>query len=102
MARLHPALDHGVSRGELDAAAAKLAASAPALTDDQLLVGVMKIVAMVSAGGCDAHTGAYVWGGGMYAVDSLPLRLWAFDEGLVVVDALSPYRKLIGWRASTR
>ena len=98
---MHPALDHGVSRGELDAAAAKLAASASALTDDQLLVGVMRIVAMVSANGCDAHTGAYVWGGGTYAVDSLPLRLWAFDEGLVVVDALPPYRELIGWRIDT-
>ena len=101
MARLHPALDHGISRGELDAAAAKLAASVPASTDDELLVGVMKIVAMVSADGCDAHTGAYVWGGGTYAVDSLPLRLWLFDEGMVVVDALPPYRELIGWRIDT-
>jgi hypothetical protein len=67
-------------------------------TDDQMLVGVMRIVAMVSADGCDAHTGAYVWGGGTYAVDSLPLRLWAFDEGMVIVDALPPYRELIGWR----
>src|SRR4051812_25509311 len=62
MDRLHPQLDHGVSLGALNAAAADLATSAPTLTDDQLLDGLMRVVAMVSRQGCDAHTGAYVWG----------------------------------------
>jgi hypothetical protein len=60
---------------------------------------------MVSAAGCDAHTGAYIWGSGEYPVDSLPLRLWLFpDEAggdgdeVVVVDALAPYQDLIGAR----
>ena len=56
---------------------------------------------MVSARGCDAHTGAYVWGDGSYKVESLPLRLWYFDEGIVVIDALSPYRDLVGSRIDT-
>lgn len=98
MARLHPAVDHGTPRADLDDAVAALSARAAAATDDEMLVGVLRIVAMVSARGCDAHTGAYVWGGGAYPVDSLPLRLWAFEEGMVVVDALPPYRELIGWR----
>ena len=45
---------------------------------------------MVSADGCDAHTGAYVWGNGTYPLDSMPLRLWLFDEGVYIVDALPP------------
>jgi hypothetical protein len=96
MDRLHPRLDHGVSLDQLTAAAADLAAAAATLTDSELLAGVMRIVAMVSSKGCDAHTGAYVWGSGNYPVDSLPLRLWLFGDDVYVVDALDPYRDLIG------
>ena len=76
-------------------------------TDDELLVGVLRIVAMVSASGCDAHTGAYVWGSGTYPVDSLPLRLWLFakddetGDEVVVVDALAPYAAMVGSRIDT-
>jgi hypothetical protein len=98
MAAIHPKLDHGTPTADLDAAAASLSATVPTATDDQLMVGVLRIVAMVSAKGCDAHTGAYVWGAGTYPVDSLPLRLWWFDEGLYIVDALDPYKSLIGSR----
>ena len=101
MAAIHPNLSHSVSRAELEAAVAALSATVDTATDDELLVGVLRIVAMVSAAGCDAHTGAYIWGSGTYAVDSMPLRLWLFpnDTGaveVVVVDALSPYQSLIG------
>jgi len=98
MARLHPALEHSVTRAELDSAVAALSANVPALSDDQLLVGLMRVVALVSLRGCDAHTGLYVWGEGTYPVDSLPLRVWLFDEGVFIVDALPPYRDLIGAR----
>ncbi len=101
MARLHPALDHGTPRADLDAAVAALSGRAPTTTDDEMLVGVLRIVAMVSARGCDAHTGAYVWGDGSYRVESLPLRLWYFDQGIFVIDALPPYRELVGWRIDT-
>lgn len=95
---LHPQLDHGVSIDELNSAVSDLSAQVTTLTDDELMVGVLRIVAMVSAEGCDAHTGAYVWGNGEYPVDSLPLRLWLFDDGVYVVDALPPYEDLIGQR----
>lgn len=107
MAAVHPDLTHGVSRADLDAAVAALSATVDAATDDQLMVGVLRIVAMVSAAGCDAHTGAYVWGTGTYPVDSLPLRLWLFPneagdgDEMVIVDALPPYRALIGSRIDT-
>ncbi len=98
MARIHPKLDHGTSMADLESAVTSLKARVPTATDDAVMVGLLGIVAMVSAAGCDAHTGAYVWGGGGYPVDSMPLRLWWFDEGLYVVDALDPYRDLIGSR----
>ncbi len=106
MAGIHPDLTHGASRADLDAAVAALSATVDTATDDQLMVGVLRIVAMVSAAGCDAHTGAYIWGSGTYPVDSLPLRLWLFanedeEEEVVVVDALAPYRDLIGSRIDT-
>ncbi|MBI2780197.1 MAG: hypothetical protein HYX55_00180 [Chloroflexi bacterium] len=101
MAAIHPNLTHGVSRADLDAAGAALAATVETATDDQLMVGVLRIVAMVSKAGCDAHTGAYIWGSGTYPVDSMPLRLWLFGDEVVVVDALPPYRGLIGSRIDT-
>ena len=102
MAAIHRNLTHGTSRAALDAAVAALSAKVGTSSDDELLVGVLRIVAMVSAAGCDAHTGAYVWGSGTYPLDSLPLRLWLFpgDDGItdevVVVDALAPYRAVVG------
>jgi hypothetical protein len=100
MDRLHPDLGHGTPVADLNAAVASLLADAPTLTDDQLMVGVLRVVAMVSARGCDAHTGAFIWGTGTYPVESLPLRLWLFPteqaDSLVIVDALPPYQDLIG------
>jgi len=96
MAGIHPSLYHGVSEQALADAVAAASASAATATDDQLLDSVLRIVAMVSAGGCDAHTGAYLWGTGTYPLDTLPLRLWLFGEQLVIVDALPPYQRLIG------
>ena len=98
MDRLHPKLDHGTPLADLSEAAAQLSGRVPELADDEILVGVMRLVAMVSAAGCDAHTGAYVWGEGTYPVTSLPLRLWVFDDGVRIVDALEPQRDLIGAR----
>ena len=96
MDALHPELDHGVSIKELNRQAEALGNTASTSTDDEMMVGVLRIVASVSADGCDGHLGAYVWGTGTYPVDSLPLRLWLFDDGVYVVDALPRYEELIG------
>jgi hypothetical protein len=101
MDAIHPNLTHGTSREALDAAVTELAATIPTATDDELMVGVLRIVAMVSADGCDAHTGAFIWGTGTYPVDSLPLRLWLFGDEVVIVDALAPYQSLVGSRIDT-
>lgn len=99
--RLHPDPYHSTPKATIAAAIAELEASIPTASDDALMVGVMRVIAMVSAAGRDGHTGAYVWGAGRYATHSLPLRLWAFPEGIVVVDALPPYEGLVGRTVAT-
>jgi hypothetical protein len=101
MDRLHPDLDHGTTLEALNAAVDELAVDVPNTSDDELMVGVARIVAMVSADGCDGHTGAFVWGTGTYPVDSLPFRLWLFEDEVVIVDALPPYEDLIDSRIDT-
>jgi hypothetical protein len=101
MDALHPDLEHGVSLEALNAAVDELSAGVEEASDDELMVGVARIAAMVSAEGRDAHTGLYVWGAGTYPVDSLPLRLWLFDDEVVIVDALPPYEDLIDTRIDT-
>jgi hypothetical protein len=98
MERLHKDLYHSVDKQTLADAVAELSATVPTATDDQLLDGVLRVVALVSAGGCDAHTGAYVWGSGSYPLESMPLRLWLFGDDVDVVAALAPYQDLVGKR----
>ena len=101
MEGLHPDLYHGTPRSDLEAAVGAVLATLPTASDDELLVGVLHVVALVSAKGRDGHTGAYVWGSAEYPLHSLPLRLWQFSDGMYVVDALPPYQPLIGQRIST-
>jgi hypothetical protein len=98
---IHPDLDHGTPIASLEAAVATLSEQVPTATDDELMVGVLRIVAMVSAEGCDGHTGAFIWGTGAYAVDSLPFRLWLFENEVVIVDALAPHEDLVGARVDS-
>ena len=99
----HPDLFHGTPRAEIEGAIDALKRRAATATDDELMVGVAHVVALVSAnGGRDAHTGLYPWSpDSRYPVHSLPLRLWLFPDGIHVVDALAPYENLIGARLDT-
>ena len=101
MDRLHPDLTHDVTLDALDDAVGELAGDVPNATDDEVMAGVLGIVGMVSADGCDGHTGAFIWGTGTYPVDSLPFRLWLFEDEVVIVDALPPYEDLIDTRIDT-
>ena len=101
MAAIHPDLFHGTAKATLEAAVEALQATVATANDDELMVGVARIAAMVSAKGRDGHTGLFVWGTGSYPVSSLPLRLWSFSDGLFVVDALPPYQALIGRRVTS-
>ena len=98
MESMHPDLYHGVSEASLREDVARLMAGVPEMNDDEVMTGVLRIVARIGAEGRDGHTGAFVWGTGTYPVTSLPLRLWLFPDGVFVVDALPPYRDLVGSR----
>ena len=97
--QLHPDPFHGTDRATIEAALATLRDSVPTTTDDELLVGLVRAVSLVSAGGRDAHTGLYPWGAGTtYPLTSLPIRLWLFPDGPHVIEALPPYEGLVGRR----
>ena len=50
--------------------------------------------------GRDGHGGIYPWGEGDFGTHLYPLRLYAFSDGIFVVDALPPYGGLIGDRVA--
>ncbi|MEO8462558.1 MAG: hypothetical protein ABI555_05055 [Chloroflexota bacterium] len=99
--RLHPNPFHSSPRTEVVAAVAALRARIATASDDELMTGVVRIFAMISSEGRDAHTGLYPWGGSVYPTHTLPLRLWTFPTGVTIVDALPPYEPLIGRTIST-
>jgi hypothetical protein len=68
------------------------------LNDDELLVETVRLAAMPTWPGRDGHGGIHPWGEGEYGTHLYPLRLYAFSDGIFVVDALTPYRDLIGQR----
>ena len=95
MEAIHPDLFHGVSENAFDAAVDALVADVPDLTDDEVLVGVMRLVAMISSEGRDGHMG--VWPpDNPEAVHRFPIRLWAFPDGLYVTAARQPNERLVG------
>jgi Peptidase family S41 len=93
----HPNAYHSVSREDLHRAADDLAARAPSLRRDQLIVGVMRLTAML--GERDGHSGVFplspVPGQSLRAY---PLRLHRFPDGLYVARADDP--SLVGARVT--
>jgi hypothetical protein len=94
MKQLHPDLYHGVARALFERAARSFVDAAPTLTPEQFLVEVMRIVALPSLRGRDGHSGVFPMHEG--ATHAFPIRLYDFTDGLFVVDALPPYRQLVG------
>jgi hypothetical protein len=96
MERIHPNLFHHVSRTRFRRAAADLAARAPRLGRDQLLVELMRLVAMT--GERDGHMGLFPLAPAhRRPLHLLPVRVWAFPDGFHVL--ASPERpELVGAR----
>ena len=98
MESLHPDLFHGMPRATWRRRVAALERSLPSLRPDQVTVEVMRLVAGVSARGRDGHMGAFPID--ETAPPVLPLRFYLFADGLHVVDAMGPYRRLVGGRVT--
>lgn len=97
MEAIHPDPDHGVPPAELHRAAAELVAELPSLDDDEVLVGIMSLVALVGSDGGDGHMG--VWPpDNPLVVRRYPIRVWEFPDGVFVTAARPPYEDLVGSR----
>jgi len=84
--QIHPAPFRSISRERFEAEVKELAARAPTLSRDQLLVGVLRIIA--SLGPRNGHTGLFPGDpGNVRPLHLYPIRLYRFADGVFVVDA---------------
>lgn len=89
----HPDLFFGISQNEFEESISDLDDRIPVLTDEEIMVDFMKIVASVSSRGRDGHTAMLPSPLHIY-----PVQFFLFSDGLYVVDAQSQYQSLIGSR----
>lgn len=87
----HPAPYRGVSPGDLHGAFDALRTAVADLTDDQIVVELMRSMALLSRQGRDGHSG--VW---PRSFRRLPVQLYEFCDGLFVVQASAEHRDLVG------
>ena len=94
---VHPDGWHGMKRADWVAAADAVKATIPTMTDDQALVGLVRLAAMPSWNGRDGHSGIFpfVPDGGTH---DYPVRWWWFSDGLVITAARAPNGDLVGSR----
>lgn len=81
---------HRVKKEEFDATVKSVLDAAPSMTDDERIVGLMKIVAKVRDGHTNVVPRQY-FRSGVY-----PVRFYQFSDGLYVQKAVSNYSDLIG------
>jgi hypothetical protein len=92
MQEIHPNLFWRTPEAEFHQAIADLEAQLPYLTDEQVKVGIIKIVALI-----DGHTQVGVFQPALN-FHLYPLRLYDFSDGLYVVDAQPAYQEAVGKR----
>jgi hypothetical protein len=88
--RVNPEYRHAPFPAEVTRRAEQLTRDVPRLTDEQLYVGLRGMLAPLHQG----HVAFWPFPGTRH----LPLRLYAFPEGVFVIEAAAPYRALVGAR----
>jgi len=81
---------HRVKREDYEAAVKQLYDSAPRMSEDEIIVGLMKVVAMIK----DGHTNVFArpfFRSGFY-----PFKLYLFSDGLFVQKAAPEYAEMVG------
>ncbi|HET9900379.1 MAG TPA: hypothetical protein VFR46_04830, partial [Actinomycetes bacterium] len=73
----------------------RLAGRGDALSDDEFLVEVMRLLGSRDR---DGHTGLFPFAQAESGLEGWPLALYEFEEGLYVVDARKPYADAVGSR----
>jgi hypothetical protein len=97
MQRRHKNLYHAVTPEKFAAAVADLDARIPTLQRNEIIVGMMRIAAMVG----DGHTRVDPRKDANFGFPSLPLRLYLFEDGLYVRAAAPQYASLAGAKIET-
>ena len=84
--QIHPAPFRNISKQRFEAEVETLARRAPSISRDELLVGVLRIIA--SLGPRNGHTGLFPGDpGNVQPLHLYPIRLYRFADGVFVVDA---------------
>jgi len=92
MQRRHKNLYHTTSPERFAAAVADLDARIPSLQRNEIIVGMMKIAALVG----DGHTRVDPRKDTRFGFPSLPLKLYLFEDGMFVRAAAPKYASLVG------
>ena len=92
MQRRHKNLYHTVTPEKFAAAVADLDARIPRLQRNEIIVGMMRIAAMVG----DGHTRVDPRKDAKFGFPSLPLKLYLFEDGMFVRAAAPQYASLVG------
>ncbi|MEO6391274.1 MAG: hypothetical protein ABIP75_05435 [Pyrinomonadaceae bacterium] len=92
MAEQHPGLYRRMKPAEFKAAVTGLHQAIPSLSEDEIIVGFMRIVAMVH----DGHTGLYPRA--FFRSGIFPVRFYLFSDGLFIQKAAPEYKDLVGAR----
>ncbi|HEY7543309.1 MAG TPA: tetratricopeptide repeat protein [Blastocatellia bacterium] len=94
MPRLHKNLFHTMTREQFEAAVKKLDERIPALARHQIIVEMMKIVAMVG----DGHTSINPFFDPNLGFRYYPVKFYPFRDGLFVRSAAREYADIVGGR----
>ena len=94
MERRHKNLFHTVSEAEFRAAVDDLDRRIPTLQRNEIVVGMMRIAAMVG----DGHTRVDPRKDPNFLFPSLPLKLYLFEDGLYIRAAAPAHAELVGAR----
>ena len=89
---VHPALYRRVKRDSLEEAVEKLDRTIPELNDDQMVVGLMRLVSKIR----DAQTMIAPWGSKLAGGTSFPIRFRKFSDGLFITEAEKEHAELAG------
>lgn len=81
---------HRMTREDFDAAVNKLYNGVPTMTDDEIIVGLMKLVAMIKDGHTNLIPRQYVANG------VFPIKLYRYTDGLYVQKAAPSYADMVG------
>ena len=92
MKETHPRLFWRVDRDTLEAAVSELDRRIPSMSDDEILVGLLRIASMPH----DGHTFVMPWGGTLATGTVFPVRFYRFSDGLFVTAAPKEHPELAG------